>query len=138
MNSDAAEIRNEVFKCERCTNVVEFSRPVNRGPFFKFPPIIGAQGEADLLFIGINPRRSDSNLDLHNWLMESPKAFEQLANNVQKDKRFYIGGYGDEEHYHCHMIVVEGVFGSNTAFDAKAAVTELLLCASLKVPSPVK
>jgi uracil-DNA glycosylase len=138
MKSEAEQLQDEVFECERCTGVAEFSRPTNGGPFFKFPPIIGAQGEANLLFIGINPRRTPSNLELHNWLMESLEAFGQLGKNIQKDQLHYIRKCGNEEHYECHMIVVEGVFGSNTAFETKAAVTELLLCASVKAPTVLK
>lgn len=135
VNSEADNLREEVFGCERCADVAAFSRPSNQGPFFKFPPIIGSQGEVDILFIGINPRRSKSNLDLHEWLMESPGAFAQLAKNVQKDGQRYVAVDGEEEHYHCHMIVVEGVFGVTTAFESKAAVTELLYCASSSEPT---
>jgi len=35
------------------------------GKFYRFPPIIGAVGQAPLLFVGINPRVSDSNRSLH-------------------------------------------------------------------------
>src|SRR5690606_12962134 len=88
------------------------------------------QGKADLLFVGINPRRSDTNLDLHDWLMKSPENFERLANNTTARGERYVAINGKEEHYHCHMIVVEGVFGPGTIFETKAAVTELYLCAN--------
>jgi uracil-DNA glycosylase len=125
----------KVFGCEECSDIVDFRRPPHGGPFYKFPPIIGAQGRAPLLFIGINPRRTDTNRDLHEWLMRSSENFERLAakNRDEKDET-YIAPAGPEPHYHCHAIVVEGVFGNGTLFESKAAVTELFLCASKSAP----
>ena len=131
VNTDAKQIRKEVFGCEWCDGIPAFQRPPTGGSFYKFPPIIGAQGPAQLLFVGINPRRSDTNRELHNWLMQSPDAFAQLAENRQQDGRPYVAHDGDEEHYRCHAVVVEGVFvGHERRFESKAAVTELYFCAS--------
>jgi diadenosine tetraphosphate (Ap4A) HIT family hydrolase len=126
----ARELCDEVFRCEACGDVGAFRRPLGGGPFYKFPALIGAQNCALLLFIGINPRRSKRNLELHEWLMASSANFAELASNRQADGQQYISGDGDEEHYHCHAMVVEGVFGTGTPFETKAAVTELYLCAS--------
>ena len=131
----AGLLRMKVFGCEECTDIVAFRRPPHGGPFYKFPPILGAQGTAPLLFIGINPRRTDTNRDLHEWLAGSPDNFERLAakNRDEKDEA-YIARAGPEPHYHCHAIVVEEVFGHGTLFESKAAVTELFLCASKSAP----
>lgn len=134
MHSEADQLRDEVYGCELCTEVGAFRRPANERPFFKFPPIIGAQGKVDLLFIGINPRRSPSNFELHDWVMKSRVTFAEIAQNTQKDGSPYIRADSDEEHYQCHVIVVESLFGVNTAFETKAAVTELMYCASRNEP----
>jgi hypothetical protein len=83
-----------------------------------------------LLFVGINPRRSGSNQTLHEWVMSSPTAFAELAANRTREGRPYIARDAEEEHYHCHMIVVEQVLGAESIFESDAAVTELFLCAS--------
>jgi diadenosine tetraphosphate (Ap4A) HIT family hydrolase/uracil-DNA glycosylase len=127
---DASELRNEVFWCDACAQVKAFRRPSEDKPFYKFPPLIGAQKRVPLLFIGINPRRSKGNEQLHDWLMSSPANFAELANNLQPGGKRYICRDGDEEHYHSHAMIVEGVFGPDTAFESKASVTELFLCAS--------
>jgi hypothetical protein len=124
----------KVFGCEECTDIVHFRRPPHGGPFYKFPPVIGAQGNAPLLFIGINPRRSHTNRCLHDWLVNSPGAFEQLAKNRDQNAEPYIAPDGPEEHYRCHAIVVEEVFAKGSAFESSAAATELFLCASKGMP----
>jgi hypothetical protein len=129
-------LRREVFKCEECTGVLDFQRPRQGGPFYKFPPLIGALGHAPLLFIGINPRKSITNQCLHEWLMNSPGAFDQLAKNRYFDGKPYIAKDGPEPHYHCHAIVVEKVFGRGTSFESVGAVTELFMCASKSAPVP--
>lgn len=51
----------EVYVCDRCpTGAYGFARPSEGRPYYKFPPTIGARGQATILFLGINPRRSDS------------------------------------------------------------------------------
>ena len=134
-NAAASDLlRKKVFGCEECANIADFRRPPGGGPFYKFPPIIGAQGAAPLLFIGINPRRSGSNQDLHEWLMRSLANFEQLSRNRDLDGNPYITPFAREGHCHCHATVVEEVFGRGTKFESKAAVTELFLCASETMP----
>ena len=66
--------------------------------------------------------------------MKSPRAFAQLARNIQENGEPYIAADADEEHYHCHMIVARGVFRRKIKFEEKAAVTELLFCASENAP----
>ena len=65
MNSDREKLLTEVFGCERCADLGAFTRSPDNGRFYKFPPTIGACGEAELLFIGINPRQDERNLNLH-------------------------------------------------------------------------
>ena len=130
MNNESIKLRTEVFGCESCTHITDFARPSSGGPFYKFPPLIGGEKGVPLLFIGINPRRTKSNFELHDWLMSSPENFSKLSRNQQADGCSYISPGAKEEHYHCHAIVVKELFGSTTAFESKAAVTELLLCAS--------
>ncbi len=129
-----SQLRAEAFRCQICTGNTDFRTPLQGIPYTKFPPIIGAQGEAQVLFIGINPRRSNTNLKLHEWLMESSDHFDQLAKNHYFDGRAYIASNGPEPHYHSHMIVIEGVFEKGRLFESVAAVTELFLCASEKAP----
>ena len=135
MNSEPDQLRADAFDCVHCAALGAFARSPVNARFYKFPPMIGAQRDVDLLFIGINPRRSKSNLRLHDWLVESPWAFATLANNRLSKGDPYIAISGEEEHYHCHMIVVEGVFGMGTLFETKAAATELMFCASTNEPA---
>lgn len=130
MNPDADKLRNEVFGCEHCADLGAFTRSPLNHRFYKFPPIIGALGEADLLFVGINPRQDERNLNLHKWLMSAPDAFRQMSQNLDQDRRPYVALGAKENHYHCHMVVIEGVFGARTKFEEVAAVTELYLCAN--------
>lgn len=130
MNTAAYQLQQEVYLCEHCKHISSFQRPRAGQPFYKFPPIIGAQEPAPLLFVGINPRRSRTNLEIHDWLMRQPKSFSRLAGNRQDDGRDYIAIDGEEEHYRCHATIVNSVFGAQARFESKAAVTELYLCAS--------
>ena len=130
MNPDANKLRDEVFGCDCCADLGAFTKSPDNGRFYKFPPIIGASGAAELLFIGINPRRSKTNPELHDWLMESPINFAMLAHNQVPADESYIAIDGKEEHYHCHMMVIEGVFGTGTKLEEVAALTELYLCAN--------
>src|SRR5688572_8326199 len=50
--------------------------------------------------------------------------------NRTRGGRPYIAPDAEQEHYHCHMIVIAGVCGAGTSFESVAAVTELFLCAS--------
>lgn len=135
MSFDCNKFLTEVFNCEYCQGVKAFARSPANGRFYKFPPIIGKQHDADVLFIGINPRRTKSNDELHDWLMESPDNFAKLASNKLEGGEPYISPEGEEEHYHCHMIVIENVFGEGTKFEDVAAVTELMHCASPNEPT---
>jgi hypothetical protein len=67
---DIRQLLHDSYSCSRCPEMFGFSISPNGG-YFKFPPIIGATGKADILFVGINPRRSDTNLHLHQSLMTS-------------------------------------------------------------------
>src|SRR5437879_4130633 len=116
MPCQAELLRNDVFVCEQCAELGPFKRSPHNGRLYKFPPIIGAKGEAGLLFIGINPRRSGTNLELHHWLTESADNFASLACNRRAKGEAYIEADGKEEHYQCHMIVIEGLFGAGTKF----------------------
>lgn len=135
VSCESEVLRDEVHDCVRCTGIPEFERPAADRPFYKFPPTIGSQGPAPLLFIGINPRRTDNNRDLHDQLMSEPAAFSTLALNRLQNGRPYIALGARERHYQAHMQVVEEVFGRGVPFESKAAVTELFLCASPGTPA---
>jgi uracil-DNA glycosylase len=123
------ELLREVYACQSCNEAYGFERPGPGLPYFKFPPTIGAAGRNDLLFVGINPRRSGSNRELHSSLMANFGAFEALALNWNGPEP-YITKYGAERHYGAHVEFVEGVFGSGAKFEEHAAVTELYFCAT--------
>jgi hypothetical protein len=101
----------------------------NGKPYFKFPPTIGAPGRADLLFVGINPRISNSNVYLHNKIMADKRSFAALAEN-RDGNEIYISKNGREEHYQQHVKIVEALFGKGARFENHAAVTELFFCAT--------
>jgi hypothetical protein len=98
------------------------------GRTFRFPPVIGATVASPLLFVGINPRASDSNRHLHEALMRDFATFRALAGNRCRD-RHYIGPRGLERHYSAHVQIAERIF-PRQPFDEVAAVTELFFCAS--------
>ena len=76
-----SELIDEVYGCELCPGALfGFARRPNGNGFYKFPPTIGARGEAPLLFIGINPRMT-TNMRLHKELAEHRASFEILAGN---------------------------------------------------------
>lgn len=122
-----------------------FVRPPQGGGFYKFPATIGAIGNAPLLFIGINPRRSPSNQLLCDEAMDSLASFGVLASNREphegsSDGARYIRRYGLDEaprygkepHYRQHLDVVERVWEDDGAnFEDHAVATELYLCSTV-------
>ena len=135
--SDIRHILRDAYSCSRCPETFGFSISPN-GSYFKFPPIIGATGKADILFVGINPRRSFTNLHLHEHLMTSRQAFRDLASN-RINGAAYIETSSGEPHYHVHLEIIRKIYGEPKTFESCAAVTELFLCASEKsggLPNP--
>lgn len=144
MTDDA--LLDEVYPCVACGEGYGFEHAAGGG-FFKFPPTIGATGRADLLFVGVNPRRSSTNLDLANAAMTSGEAFRVLSGNREPDARGRGGArylrrrgserspYRWEGHYAVHVEIVEAVWGRRAHFDDHAAVTELYLCSTLNTAS---
>lgn len=118
-----------------------FERPAPGVGYFKFPATIGATGAAPVLFIGINPRRSASNVRLHRDVMASERAFRLFAANRVPDSEGrdagpYIRSRGPERHYDLHLAILERAFGPGPIrFEEHAAVTELLLCATESAPA---
>src|SRR5579883_1564225 len=122
------DLLRAVYECQNCPESFGFSRPGPGRPYYKFPPTIGASGRAEVLFVGINPRRA-GNLDLHESLMADVSAFVDLARNWD-GRQTYVAVNGPERHYASHMRIIEGVFGPGSRFADHAAVTELFFCAS--------
>lgn len=120
---------SEVYSCKCCPAEYGFTSPTPDDPYFKFPPTIGALGRAELLFVGINPRISMDNHQLHERLMAQKAAFAALAENQDGDQP-YISRGCEEQHYHHHVAIVESLFGKNARFEDHAAVTELFYCAT--------
>jgi hypothetical protein len=85
-----------------------------------------------LLFVGINPRVSDSNEWLHQWLQDDYRNFRSLADNRVGGEP-YIGEPGQERHYRAHQKIASAAFPGE-AFEGVAAVTELHLCATEASP----
>lgn len=121
-------LSRRVFECMACDRRgLPFLRD-SGGRFYRFPPTIGAVGQAAMLFIGINPRVSSSNRDLHEAVSGHWGQFESLRRN-RSANRPYIGLNGLERHYKLHAEVARLLF-PREAFDTVAAVTELHYCAS--------
>lgn len=134
---DIRPLLRYAYKCARCPKESGFCISPNGG-YFKFPPLIGTTDKADLLFVGINPRRSDTNVALHDDLMQSKQVFMDLALNRTKDAA-YIHTTGGEPHYNDHLEVIRQIYGEPRPFESCAAVTELFLCAtetSVNLPKP--
>ncbi len=135
--SEFCQLLRDVYSCAHCPQDYGFCDSPN-GSYYKFPPLIGATGHADILFVGINPRRSSSNLVLHEQLMTSKRTFAALASNRIRGEP-YIRASGQERHYHDHLQIIREVYGEAVPFESCAAVTELFLCAtetSNSLPSP--
>jgi hypothetical protein len=98
-------------------------------PLSKFPPTIGSSGAAPLLFVGTNPRISNTNRDLYAKIMRNPDLFHQLAQDVWKG-RSYLRFGEPGHHYDLHLAIADQAFPSRQ-FSAVAAVTELFLCATI-------
>jgi hypothetical protein len=102
---------------------------------YKFPPTIGAPGKAPILFIGINPRRTD-NLEIHDFAMRSKANFKRLSRNIDHHHQPYIAppsfptAWEREDHYDRHIEIVDRTF--RLPFGKVAAVTEMFLCATPK------
>lgn len=124
------QLLRDAFYCDLCNPTYGFSRPADGKPYFKFPPTIGALGKADLLFVGINPRISKNNNDLHNRIIADKRAFAALAEN-RNGGEIYISKNGNEKHYHHHAEIVEALYGEGARFENHAVVTELFFCATL-------
>jgi uracil-DNA glycosylase len=118
-----------VFTCDRCAHLgFGFSRSSATGPLYKFPPLIGSQGPAALLFIGLNPRRSAGNAWLHDQIMADEVQFAALAGN-RVDGRAYVAVDGPERHYRPHAQIAAAAFPGRS-FEEVATVTELFHCAT--------
>lgn len=125
---DIRQLLRDAYTCKACPRAFGFVDSPN-GSYFKFPPTIGAHGKADILFVGINPRRSRSNLALHEQLMTSKRAFADLSANRYAGQP-YISTTNGEAHYLPHLEIIRQVFDRPQPFESCAIVTELFLCAS--------
>lgn len=122
------ELLQKAFECSHCDNArLPFVRDLT-GRSYRFPPTIGAVGAAPLLFVGINPRISESNRQLHESISSNSEAFVELSGNRFRGRR-YIAEAGLEGHYRMHVTVAAELFPGRE-FEEVAAVTELHLCAS--------
>ena len=133
-----SQLTEEVITCRRCDEAWGFSSRTPNSGYFKFPPLIGKTKNARLLFVGINPRISESNRWLHEHVMQAKENFIGLARNVVRD-RAYIASDGQEPHYRLHVRFVREIFGSSFSFEQVAAVTEIFFCAtknSQNLPNP--
>jgi hypothetical protein len=120
------ELLQEVYSCKCCPTDFGFTRPGPDSPYFKFPPTIGATGQAHLLFVGINPRLS-GNDELFERANGNISYFAALAKN-QDQGQSYIANNGPERHYYHHVAIVEALYGKGEKFENHAAVTELFFC----------
>jgi len=128
MSRTHESLLNQVKECRRCAGKGWF-RSSTSGEDYRFPPTIGCRTNTKILFIGLNPRASASNLPFHEAISRSAESFRALSNNRTPDGSRYITQSGPERHYNLHMRIVDRVFPGRE-FEQVAAVTELHLCAS--------
>ena len=129
MDAAAEQLLAEVWNCRACEGLgLPFESPAPGAPFYRFPPTIGATGQASILFVGVNPRVSESNRALHARLASHRAAYRRLARNRIGAQR-YISQDGPEGHYRAHLAITESIYPGRP-FEDVAAVTELFLCAS--------
>lgn len=130
MQTDSRVLRQQVFKCEVCAGSgFGFSRLDPVVPLSKFPPTIGSSHAAPLLFVGTNPRISNTNRELYATIMRNPDSFHLLARDVWNG-RSYLRFGEPGRHYDLHLAIADQAFPGRP-FSAVAAVTELFLCASV-------
>ena len=129
MRTDPRSLRDQTFGCEVCAGSgLGFSRVDAEAPLSKFPPTIGSSGPAPLLFVGTNPRISNTNRDLYAEIMRNRDSFCLLAQDVWH-ARSYLRFGEPGRHYDLHIAIAEQAF-PHRPFSAVAAVTELFLCAT--------
>lgn len=105
MQADPKVLRQRVFRCEECSESgFGFSRIDADAALSKFPPTIGSSGDAPLLFIGTNPRISNSNRELYTEIMRSPESFDLLAQDVWRG-RSYLRFGEPGHHYDLHIAI---------------------------------
>lgn len=127
--SERMNLIRDVFDCKHCDTLgLAFARRQPDGRFFRFPPVIGATRDAAVLFIGINPRITQSNRTLHQQVSGNITAFKALAAN-RINGRPYIAVDGEERHYKRHARMINDLF-PNQLFEEVAAASELYFCAS--------
>lgn len=127
--SDKLRLLKDVFECMYCNSLGIAFAQRETGRFYRFPPFIGAsKGSSQILFIGTNPRISDSNETLHQIVSGHFGAFADLSNNLYQGQS-YIGLYGNERHYKWHAKMVNKLFPERK-FEDVAATTEIFFCAS--------
>lgn len=130
MQADPKVLRQRVFRCEECSESgFGFSRIDADAALSKFPPTIGSSGDAPLLFIGTNPRISNSNRELYTEIMRSPESFDLLAQDVWRG-RSYLRFGEPGHHYDLHIAIARKAIPGRP-FASVAAVTEVFLCATL-------
>ncbi len=129
MQTDPNLLRSVVFGCEACVGLgFGFSRLHPEAPLSKFPPTIGSSSVAPLLFIGTNPRISNTNQDLFEGIMLKPGSFHLLAQDIWHGQSYLRFGEPGR-HYDLHLAIAEQAF-PGCPFSSVAAVTELFLCAT--------
>jgi hypothetical protein len=111
----------------------KFERPRPGAGFYKFPPTIGATGRAHLLFVGLNPRRSGTNLDLHVRVMRDITAFDALARDRERGRP-----YLQAESYYDDIRSIAAAAFPGRMFSEVAAVSEFYLCATEKTRHMMK
>jgi uracil-DNA glycosylase len=121
-----SQLVDKVFVCRLCDKSFGFSSRTKDDPYFKVPPIIGKPDDAELLFVGINPRITESNRADHKLWMRHKSNFCDLSSN-----KFRGNPYIEREHrYRSRVKLVKMLFGENCQFENIAAVTEIFLCAT--------
>lgn len=121
-----SQLIDNVFACRLCPKSYGFKSRTPDGPYSKFPAIIGKTNKAKLLFVGINPRISNSNRSDHDFWMRDKFNFQSLSANKHRGKSYIE----QELHYRFHVRLVKNIFGPDCNFESVAAVTEIFLCAT--------
>jgi hypothetical protein len=133
--ADREAFTRDIFDCRACDQepyASSFTTIEGTPSYAKFPAIIGAaSGSATVLFVGINPLFSKTNLKLrklYQEIMRDVGKFEELGANVANGRPF-IGEVVQHAHYRSHYQIIRAVFGK-LPFEEHAAITELYLCAT--------
>jgi hypothetical protein len=117
-------LQANVFSCRACVANAEpfgFDFDATGNPK-KFPPTIGATGQAKLLFMALCPR--PTNNYVLDWCMSGLEKFAILGANQNQDGDNYLESYDKEDFYRPYVEIAAEAY-KDRPFNDVATVSDL-------------